>query len=194
MRTRGTASVIRSASLIALGELGVHQLRYLLAYGGGTTRALREQGHAYLAFTLPLVAALALSLVAGTLIAAALGRGASLRPRAQARWWWCSAALLLVFTGQELAESMLASGHPAGPAAFLANGGWLALPLAAGFGALVSRLLRRIEAVHERLASRPARRPRSPRAAGRTRPRAGRPLTGRVLALGLASRPPPLFA
>jgi hypothetical protein len=196
MRVRGTATVLRSSSLIALGALGVHQLRYLLAYGGGTTQALREQGHAYLTFALPLVAAAALSLVAGTLIAAAHGRAPASTPRTRRLGGWacCAVALLGIFVAQELVEGILAGGHPAGPAAFLANGGWLALPLAVAFGGLVARLLRGIDLVQERLAAPPTRRPRSPLTTGRARPRAGRALGKRVLALGLACRPPPVPA
>jgi hypothetical protein len=36
----------RSAALIALATLAVHQLRYLLAYGSGAHGELLRQGHA----------------------------------------------------------------------------------------------------------------------------------------------------
>ena len=69
----------RTAALVALGALIVHQLRYFGAYGGDAGRELAAQGHGYLGQLTPLVIALALAAVAGCLVRAALtgrtGRG-----------------------------------------------------------------------------------------------------------------------
>ena len=46
-------STARSAALIALAALAVHQLRYLLAYGSAAHEQLLRQGHAYLFGALP---------------------------------------------------------------------------------------------------------------------------------------------
>ena len=46
-------------------------------------------------------------------------------------------ALAAIFCAQELTEGAIATGHPAGLAAVLADGGWVFLPLALAIGALV---------------------------------------------------------
>jgi hypothetical protein len=178
--------------LIALGAFAVHQLRYLAAYGGDAGAALGAQGHAYLAALLPPLVIVATSAVLGTLVTAALG-SPRLEPRRRAAGWgFCSVALLAVFGTQELAEGLLAAGHPAGVAAAVGNGGWIAAPLALAVGRVVSFLLGGLEVAERRLA-RPLRRRPAP-AAGMPRPRLSTtltPLACGALAFGLAGRPPP---
>ena len=90
----------------------------------------------------------------------------------------------------------MAAGHPAGLAAVLANGGWIALPLAVAAGAacaLACLLLQGVERTlaHGRPAARPARGPSAlaePHAAP-----ARLPLASLNLAFGFARRPPPLL-
>lgn len=184
---------MRLASLLALGAFAVHQLRYLLAYGDGSGRALAEQGHDYLASALPVLAALALAAVLATALRVRLGAGLSGTSWSR-RIFFCAAALLSIYAGQELLEGTLAAGHPAGAAALLGGGGWVALPLASGLGSLVAlavRLLEGIEVALSRLWPRrlPARAPRVRGAARRER--RANPLSS-PLAFGLARRPPPV--
>jgi hypothetical protein len=189
------AQRLRLASLLALGAFALHQLRYLLAYGGESGRALGEQGHAYLASALPIVAGLALAAVLATVLRVRLGPGLSDTP-----WWkgigFCAAALLAIHAGQELLEGALASGHAAGAAALSGSGGLLALPLSLALGgvvALVAHLLERIEVAlsRQRLQRLGG---RAPRDRGRACPEhRANPLSS-PLAFGLARRPPPVPA
>ena len=124
---------LRACALLLCGALATHELRYLIAFGGDAPAGL---GHGYLAPA---------GLAVGALSAAALGQllvriaGAPARPssravRARVLWPVASAALLGTYVGQELAEGLLAHGHPGGLDGVFGAGGWVAVPLAAGFG------------------------------------------------------------
>lgn len=136
----------RILALLPLAALGVHQLRYELAFGGGAGRELAVEGHAYLTSLTPLMA-LAAALAAAELIArfarAWRGEGASRRqPPIAVLGLAIGSALLLIYAGQELLEGFLATGHPGGLAGVFGNGGWWSLPLALAFGLGVALLLR----------------------------------------------------
>jgi hypothetical protein len=190
---------MRGAALLVLGALAVHQLRYLLAFGPQSGEALHRDGHGYLAQVLPVLVALASAGLVAGLVAGALAtsRGSGRAARLPARALIYAAALLLVFAAQELAEGLVAPGHPAGVAALVGGGGWLAAPLALILGlsaAIVERLLDRAErAISERLeaVARPAPAP-EPQAVAAAPARV--PLPAMPLAFGLARRPPPAFA
>src|SRR4051812_45687373 len=109
MKSADRLSLARAAALIAVAELGVHQLRYLLAFGGAAGDELAHQGHSYLGAAAPILAALTVSAIAAGVLRAALGRdrvraGATLGRRAAL----FSLAILAVYCVQELAESALA--------------------------------------------------------------------------------------
>jgi hypothetical protein len=181
---RATAA-LRTSALIALGALVVHQLRYL---GGGG-----EEGHGYLHALLPVVLVLAASAIAGTLVAPLVGARAG--ARAPAGWAACAAALLIIFGLQESAEAALSARQPAGLAAVLGNGGWIAVPLAIAVGRLVSLLLSGLASVERTLAwARKADARRAPAVLGRARGRQARALVREPLSFGLARRPPPVPA
>lgn len=189
-----TNSALRTSTLIALGAIAVHQLRYLAGYGGGARSALGAQGHSYLEAVLPVLLLLAASALLGTLAVATSGRRANLTSR-RAGWAFCTAALLAIFTVQESAEGLLSAGHPGAVAALLAHGGWLALPIAVVVGRVVALLLDRLVSIERALLASPAR--RTARAAptlGRVRAGALCSLACRTLAFGLARRPPPTLA
>jgi hypothetical protein len=193
----GTGPRARAIAVLALGAFALHQLRYLVAFGGDAGRALDAQGHAYLAQVLPVLAALALLALAVTVLRPLLapesiarsGAGSRLRPALA-----CAGVLLAAFACQELAEGLLAGGHPGGLAALYAEGGWLALPLAVLLGIGVSLVLGALAAIEVVIAARARRhrpRPRPRRRASTPAspfliPRAAAPL-----AFGLARRPPP---
>ena len=188
---------LRCFALLGAGALGLHELRYLIGYGGDAGHALAEQGHGYLD---GVTAVVALTLVAAmaALVAALVrgpGHGPGQRPprRWRVRWLACSGALLAVFTLQELVEGVLSPGHPAGLVGVAGGGGWIAVPLALVIGAVVAALLRGAEAVMARFAA-PLRRPR-PRAPRSALPRAPLQVGPRALALLAtpgAPRAPPL--
>lgn len=193
---RRHGSIARSAALIALAALGVHQLRYLIAYGGGAHEELAQQGHGYLFGALPILAGFAIATLAAGLLRAALTSApapalASTRVRAAIY----AAAVLAVFVVQETTEGALFAGHASGLAAVLSAGGWLAMPLALLFGSLCAVLDGGL-ALAERavaVAREPMRTPRSrsPNLAG-TGSWFGVPLASRPLVFGLARRPPPI--
>jgi hypothetical protein len=195
---RRVPSTARAASLLTLGALAVHQLRYLIAYGSKTGGALAHQGHGYLAQLAPVLAGLAIAALAATLIAVALRRAPAGRtgvPIALATILFAG-GLLTIFSTQELAEGALAPGHPQGLDALLAHGGWIAAPLALAIGALAALATRAIEGAERLLAGILVRRP-----SGRVRASRDlavpptscrrRPLAALALGFGFARRPPP---
>jgi hypothetical protein len=178
----------RAVALLPLGAYGVHQLRYALVPDTEVAGA-----HGYL-----VAAPLALALLGAVLVARCLSRwarAASVAPRVGA--WRASAlsavALLGVYVAQELIEAALTPGAPLP----LSAGGWVAVPLAAAFGALIGLALR-VGAVGAgalagrlRAARAPLRRARSGLPAAHLAPaRAPRNL----LARRLAGRAPPVAA
>ena len=133
-------------ALIAGGALVVHNSRYAAEHGTAWREALAEQGHAYLTLLLP-VAGLALvagvAMWAGTVRRARSGRraGAPSRPSFRATWLVSTLALVAIYCGQEALEGVLAHGHADGIGGVFGAGGWSALLLAAGVGALIALLL-----------------------------------------------------
>ena len=130
-------------------------------------------------------------------VAAAIGRlGAGSARRASWRTEWVSfaAALLAIFSAQELTEGALTAGHPGGLAAVLANGGGIAVPLAFAIAAIVAWADRALSGAERSLlvrARRPTRSVRRPHASPLPAAPAVPILATRPLAFGLARRPPP---
>lgn len=184
----------QSASLIALGAFGVHQLRYLIAYGGDAGNELAEQGHSYLTHLLPLVLGFGLAILTARLVRCLLGGNPSAAAERRLKTTSYALAIVAVFCCQELAEGALFAGHAAGLAAIVSGGGWAALPLAALFGVLAAILDRGIEAIESLVAVRERRTARPPRriALPLAPARLGRRLS--PIACGLAQRPPPVAA
>lgn len=184
-----TAHRVRLASILAVGAFALHQLRYLIAFGGSSA----TEGHRYMSDLLAPLAVLVLAAVLATLIRGTEGATPQRTPLVR-RIAVFAGALLAIFAGQELLEGLMATGHPAGPAAVFAGGGWIALPLALAMAALAALLARALEGVERVIAvvhrDRPPRR-RAP--AIRGRPLAARTITllSAPLAFGLSRRPPP---
>jgi hypothetical protein len=196
---RRVPPTIRATSLLALGALGVHQLRYVLAYGPAASDELAHQGHGYLAQLAPVLAGLAVATVMATLIAAAFHRGTPAERREvpiPVGTALFAGALLVTFSTQELAEGLLAPAHPSGFAALLAHGGWIACPLALVIGALATIAVRGLQGAERLLTGALVR--REPRRFG-ARPEVAtplvccerRPLAALTLGFGFARRPPP---
>jgi hypothetical protein len=85
-------------------------------------------------------------------------------------------------------------GHPTGPDAVFANGGWIAVPLAVTIGFLAALLAHALEGVERVIAVIHAQRlvrTRPPAVRGSARPAPGISLLTAPLAFGLARRPPP---
>ena len=139
MLVRTAGSRLRGAALLALAALAVHEARYVLAYGAHADRAQAASGHGYLQLIAPLlVAAAAAALVVSVLAPAIHRRLPRLADPAAGteRAAGYAGALLAIFVCQELLEGVLA-GHGNVFAGVIGPGGWLALPLAIVFGALM---------------------------------------------------------
>jgi hypothetical protein len=186
-----TAHKVRLASILAVGAFGLHQLRYLIAYGGSSA----AEGHRYMSDLLPPIAVLVLAAVLATLIRGTEGATPERTPLAR-RIAVFAGALLAIFVGQELLEGLVA-GHSAGPATVLSDGGWIALPLALSIGTVAALLARVLEGVERAIAVIHAERvlrARAPAVRGRALPARGISLLSAPLAFGLARRPPPPVA
>lgn len=190
---RGESSP-RTAALIALGAMAVHQLRYRLADGSRTGQVLAEQGHAYLTGALPILAAFVLSALAASLLPALAGRIPGSPASFRARAIGFALSLFCVFAAQESLEGLFSAGHPSGIAAVLSGGGWLAVPLAILVGCMCALAERRLVGLERRVAS-AARKRRSSRHAPPRSSRKPRAVflhpSASPLAFGIASRPPP---
>lgn len=186
---------LRSFALLGAAALGVHQLRYALAYGAEADDAAAAQGHGYVEVGGAIVGILLVAAFAQLLSAVARRRRPSGRTGTWLRLWGTATSVLIfVYGAQELTEGMLSPGHPGGLAGVIGQGGWVAVPLALALGALVAALLRGAEAILTRFAvSRRAPRERAPRA---TLPRAPLAVLARpvaALAGPGAGRAPPLL-
>jgi hypothetical protein len=184
---------IRAATLISVGAIGVHDLRYLIAYRGSAAHELSVTGHGYLRVVTPLVAGvlvLVLASFAGRLLRGA-GDEAPL-PSTQRMWTFLSAVLVAIYCCQEWLEGVVASGHPGGVAGVMGGGGWVAVPLAIAIALLIALALRGAEAAIA-LAACPRRRswllPRP--IVSLVAPSVWRPLVSGALARRLAPRGPP---
>src|SRR4051812_12920076 len=134
-----TADRVRLASILAVGAFALHQLRFLIAFGGSSSGELAEQGHRYMSDLLPPLSVLVLAALVATLIRGTEAASPS-RARLGRRIALFSGALLAIYVGQELLEGLIEAGHPTGPGSVLAGGGWVALPLAAAIGTLAALL------------------------------------------------------
>lgn len=175
----------------------VHELRYMVGYGEQANTVMVQQGHSYM----PLLEALTAVLIvlAGARFALSLVRANRNATRAQDSptflplWLSASAVLGTVYTLQEGIEGAFAPGHPEGLIGVFGNGGWTALLLSIGIGALIGFLLRGAQRVIEFVARRAATQPRRRHSYRSYRPRQAPSFGNRdVLARNLAGRAPPL--
>jgi hypothetical protein len=195
-----TSRIARAASLLSLGALAVHELRYQLAYGQGASEALARQGHGYMSELGGAIVVLALATLLATLLAGALapparGAGDSAGAAFRRAAPLFALALATIFCAQELTEGALAAGHPGGLGAVLAHGGWAFMPLALAIGALCSLACLALRGVDRSLARIAPRRrePRRPVSLAQPHlPPARQSLASLNLAFGFARRPPPL--
>jgi hypothetical protein len=186
------------AAVVPAAALAVHQLRYLLAYGGAAGAELQRQGHSYLHSLAPW-AILGLALAAGMFLSA-LGRALSGHTSPSryglslvGLWLVCWASLVGIYAAQELFEGMLATGHATGLAAVFGYGGWWAIPAAACIGLVLAALLHGARWVLREVAARSGRSPRPRASGGGPRPRSPDIELPRhaPLALGWSGRGPP---
>jgi hypothetical protein len=136
----------RGFLLLPVAALGVHELRYRLAYGSRADSALAAQGHGYLDSLAPwlmLLLALALGTFLVRVAGVLAGRPDGTPRRSFAALWLLSAAsLVAVYSVQELLEGIFAAGHPGGLAGIYGHGGWWSLAASVALGAVVAAVLR----------------------------------------------------
>lgn len=188
-----TVHRVRLASILAVAAFALHQLRFLLAFGGSASAELGQEGHRYMSDLLPPLSVLVLAAVVATLIRGTEGASPARTPLAR-RVAVFAGALLAIYVGQELLEEVIASGHASAPAALVAGGGWIALPLALTVGTLAALLVHVLEGVERVFAVIHLERPprsRAPAVRGTALPARGTSLLSAPLAFGLARRPPP---
>jgi hypothetical protein len=186
----------RAGALLATGAYGIHQLRYLLAYGDHSHEQLASQGHAYLTVLGPALAGLT-ALAAVEFLARlvrARRRSGPDRPlsRPSTLWGLATGWLLAVYVAQESLEGQLAAGHPAGLTGILGHGGWLAILLSAAVGAVVALALRGASAAIELAAGGTGYRVRQWKRASTTLPAIFQKPALDPVSLFLAARGPPL--
>jgi hypothetical protein len=152
---------LRAAALMPAAVLTVHQLRFLLAFGGGSGAELEKEGHQYLsALAAPIAMSVAIVLGLffarlanvwreGADLAATPGGGSApaATDPATGRGFLrlallIGASLLALYSCQELLEGMLSSGHPGGFDGVFGDGGWWAVPLSLACGLIVAAALR----------------------------------------------------
>src|SRR3954451_669045 len=114
---RRSPSMLRATALVAVAALALHELRYLIGYGGGTPEALASQGHGYLPLASGLIGVLFVVALAQLAARVLRETGERSAPGLRLTWAWAGIALLAIFVAQESLEGLLSSGHPAGLAA-----------------------------------------------------------------------------
>jgi hypothetical protein len=132
----------RILALLPLAVLGVHDFRFVLAFGHDADHQLATEGHAYLGMVTPLCVLLAAGVAAELIVritrarpgAAESGHRSGPVVLAVA----IAAALVAIYVGQEFLEGCLSTGHPGGLEGIFGNGGWCAVPLAGLFAAVIA--------------------------------------------------------
>ena len=130
-------------ALMPPAAFAVHQLRYWLAFGGHAGLFLNRQGHLYLHSLAPWLA-VAVAIAIGAFLQAlgrAFGGQRSLSRYTlsfTALWLICAAALVAIYTTQELLEGVLATGHPGGLVGVFGYGGWWSVPAALAVGLVLA--------------------------------------------------------
>ena len=129
--------------LICAGALAVHELRFIVGFGDHAERIAGEQGHAYLALVMPVVAFVGfVGLVALVVRGVRAPDPDPLAPGVRRVWAVASALLVLIYVGQETLESWTSAGHPGGLAGVFGHGGWSAVIFAVALGALIALAFR----------------------------------------------------
>ena len=104
--------VMVTTALLLAGALGVHELRYPLAFGDEAGSALAHHGHGYVTLLPPLLGALIALGLAAALVRAAAAPAVRSPALVRVRRLWPagSAALLAIYVGNELLEGVAAAG------------------------------------------------------------------------------------
>jgi hypothetical protein len=145
---RGPSRLVARAGLVPVAAFAVHQLRFLLAFGGGAGTELKETGHSYLHSVVPWIM-LAVGVSVGAFLwslgRAVTGRRSTTASRRGisflALWLLCATCLLAIYCTQEFLEGLFATGHPTGLAGIFGFGGLWSIPSAIGVGLVLASLM-----------------------------------------------------
>ncbi len=184
-------------ALVPVAVLAVHEIRYLLAFGGSAGAELDARGHGYLEQVVPSLALICAVAFGGFLArlgqAWQTGSGDYRGRRTLVGLWLAAAAgLLAIHGGQELLEALIAQGRAPSPAVVFGDGGLWSVPASLVSGLLLAFLLRGAAEVVDlvaRLGRRDRRRPCPDLEHGPSRPGRVRPLS--PMARSAAGRAPP---
>jgi hypothetical protein len=199
-RARRSAAVrgFAQVALLPPAAFAVHQLRFVLAFGGGAGSELQRTGHSYLHSLVPWIVLLIALAVGGFL--RALGRAFAAQTSLPqytlsltGLWFACSVCLLAIYVSQEFLEGLFATGHPAGWAGIFGYGGWWSIPAAVCIGLVLAAVLHGARWVLREVAERRSRTVRvwAQAASLASAPRATRVLRLAPLAGGWSGRGPP---
>jgi hypothetical protein len=136
---RGRTLTIRGIALLAAGSAAIHQLRYMIGYGDGASRALAAHPHAYLTETVPAILTMLLIAIGGVLLRVARGsipRASGRRASFTTLWLACALTLAAIYGTQETLEG----------AGAIAGSGWIGLALAVPGGLVVALAMRGADA------------------------------------------------
>jgi hypothetical protein len=141
---RGRPHPLRALALIGAGAVGIHQLRYAIAYGDAAPTELARHNHGYFELALPAVATIFVIALAAVLMRIARGRATApgRRTSLAVLWLCCALALGAIYGVQETLEG----------AGALAGGGWIGFALAFPAGLLVALGVRGAESAEIRIA------------------------------------------
>jgi hypothetical protein len=202
------APSFRAAALMPAAVLAVHQLRFVLAFGGLSGEELEKEGHQYLSARAAPIA-LSWALVVGLFFARlasarrdGVGEGDARSGATNDPSSWrgflrlallIAASLLALYSCQELLEGMLSNGHPEGFDGVFGDGGWWAVPLSLICGVAIAAALRGARAAIRWVVSR-RRRPTASHARQAPAPRPHHLALPRLLPLAgaAAGRAPPV--
>jgi hypothetical protein len=155
-------AVIRALGRVALvpaAALAVHELRFVLAFGGRAGPVLQRTGHSYLHSVVPWIVLL-IGVAFGAFLCG-LGRAlAGQRSAARytlsfaALWVVCSACLVAIYVTQEFLEGLFATGHPAGLVGIFGYGGWWSIPAALCVGLVLAAVFHGARWVLDEIAQR----------------------------------------
>jgi|GEM_PF-4728859 hypothetical protein len=181
---------------MAVAALGLHELRSSARLGEHAHQALADSAHGYVGTLTLAVGVLAAAATAHLLVRLAVAwaspRGPGYAPHRTLRLWWlASVVLVCVCFGQELLESLAATGHSPSTAGLLDHGGWTGVPLAILFGGGVALAVRGSDAAIAFATRRPRAAARRRGGAGSHRLPAGHPRPHEPLADLAAGRAPP---
>jgi hypothetical protein len=132
----------RILALLPLAALGVHDLRFQLAFGHEAGHQQAVEGHAYLGALSPLCVLLAAAVAAEIIVRLTRTRRGEVEAGCHCGLVGLAvaitAALIAIYVGQELLEGVLSTGHPGGLEGVFGQGGLWAIPLASLFGGIIA--------------------------------------------------------